>query len=816
MTYIKAIYIEDTGGTRRVETADFPLAVRGSTSGAVHIEPSSTRDRPSQPVAFIGLAEGELFVQPADTTLPVLCNGTPLKTSQWLRDGDVLRIERVQITVDIDGEEARLRAEEWKAPQKTDPPVIALKTFPSPESAGKAVAPIAFQPVRIGAQRRARRSVRPREIFLWTTIAVLIAAAWFVFTARSVRIETEPTEARVELEGSFLIVELAGRFLLRPGAYTVIIEQEGYQRLEAPIRVTDARDQRLRFTLEKRPGVLRITTVPEEGTVVFIDGEEIGATPLAALELAPGAYQIRVRAERYKDFVTDIEIGGAGTVQTLTAELAPRWAAVTFTSEPGGATVRVDGKTVGESPVAADLLEGSHVYELLLADYKPFQSQLAVVAGEPQSPPTAQLDLADGKLALETSPPGARVTVDGVYRGETPLELYLEPGDVHDIEVSRVEFEPQSHRVQLRPGHEQDLSVELVPILGEVEIVVDPPDALLYVNGEARGRANQVHRLVVVPRDIEVRKDGYETFRTNIMPRQGFPQSIEVTLRTLEEARIKDMPAAIETAQGAELGLVQPLRFTMGASRREPGRRANETIREVELTRRYYLAIEEVTNRQFREFDPSHRSGFAGRHNLEIDHHPVVRVTWEAAAHYCNWLSETQSLPAAYVERDGKLVPRFPPSLGYRLPTEAEWTRAARYPEGDGGRKYPWGDALPVEPNSGNYGDDSAQGLVSTTLPGYGDSYATTAPTSSFLPNPLGILNLGGNVAEWMHDFYSIYPLGGSEPDRDPLGPETGELHVIRGSSWMDGNVTELRLSYRDYGTDARPDLGFRIARYAE
>ena len=76
--YIKAIYIEDTGGTRRVETADFPLAVRGSTSGAVHIEPSSTRDQPSQPPAFIGLAEGELFVQPADTTLPVLCNGTPL------------------------------------------------------------------------------------------------------------------------------------------------------------------------------------------------------------------------------------------------------------------------------------------------------------------------------------------------------------------------------------------------------------------------------------------------------------------------------------------------------------------------------------------------------------------------------------------------------------------------------------------------------------------------------------------------------------------------------------------------------------------
>jgi formylglycine-generating enzyme required for sulfatase activity len=106
--------------------------------------------------------------------------------------------------------------------------------------------------------------------------------------------------------------------------------------------------------------------------------------------------------------------------------------------------------------------------------------------------------------------------------------------------------------------------------------------------------------------------------------------------------------------------------------------------------------------------------------------------------------------------------------------------------------------------------------MLPTTLPDYNDSYPATAPTSSFLPNPLGILNLGGNVSEWIHDFYSIYPPGGSAPERDPLGPETGELHVILGSSWMDGNVTDLRLSYRDYGTDARPDVGFRIAKYAE
>jgi formylglycine-generating enzyme required for sulfatase activity len=201
--------------------------------------------------------------------------------------------------------------------------------------------------------------------------------------------------------------------------------------------------------------------------------------------------------------------------------------------------------------------------------------------------------------------------------------------------------------------------------------------------------------------------------------------------------------------------------------------------------------------------------------NLEIDHHPVVRVTWADAARYCNWLNQKESLPPAYQSRGGKLVAVVPPTVGYRLPTEAEWVRVARYPAGEAGRKYPWGDSLPVAANSGNYADASARGLVPTTLPQYDDSYPATAPAEGFAPNPLGFFNLGGNVAEWMHDYYTIYP---SEAgiERDPLGPREGELYAIRGSSWMDGSVTELRLSYRDYGNKPRPDLGFRIARYAE
>jgi formylglycine-generating enzyme required for sulfatase activity len=165
---------------------------------------------------------------------------------------------------------------------------------------------------------------------------------------------------------------------------------------------------------------------------------------------------------------------------------------------------------------------------------------------------------------------------------------------------------------------------------------------------------------------------------------------------------------------------------------------------------------------------------------------------------------------------DGTLVGVRPIGTGYRLPLEAEWIWAARYQGGKGNLKYSWGGALPVPPGSGNYADRSAAGLLSRYLPGYEDSFPITAPVDSFQPNPLGLYNLGGNAAEWMHDVYTIYASGGSALQRDPSGGEEGELHVIRGASWMDSTVSELRLSYRDYGAKARPDLGFRVARTAE
>ncbi len=351
---------------------------------------------------------------------------------------------------------------------------------------------------------------------------------------------------------------------------------------------------------------------------------------------------------------------------------------------------------------------------------------------------------------------------------------------------------------------------------GDIEISSEPADAELIVDGEVVGTANQTLRLTATPHEIEVRKEGFESHRQSLTPRPGFPQVVQVTLRTAEQVRQAARLPVIQGPQGQELRLIEPGKFRVGASRREPGRRSNETLRDVELTRAFYLATEEVSNREFHEFREEHKSGHVGQKTLDLDEYPVVEVTWNEAARYCNWLSAKEGLPPAYELKGGQMVGTNPLAGGYRLPTEAEWVWAARFAGSGGGRKYPWGNSLPVAPGSGNYADSSAGGLVEGTIGGYNDGFAATAPVDSFEPNSVGIFNMGGNVAEWVHDFYQIYPSSSSTLLVDPIGPEEGEYHVIRGSSWMDSTITELRLSFRDYGNGSRPDVGFRIARFVD
>ena len=158
--------------------------------------------------------------------------------------------------------------------------------------------------------------------------------------------------------------------------------------------------------------------------------------------------------------------------------------------------------------------------------------------------------------------------------------------------------------------------------------------------------------------------------------------------------------------------------------------------------------------------------------------HPVVLVRYDDAVAYCQWLTKA-------IERE------------VRLPTEAEWEKAAR--GGVEGRRYPWGND--INPTFAHYLNDPTV-----------KHQRGTRSAGTYQPNGYGIHDMAGNVWEWVSDWYSPDYYGSGDL-RDPHGPVSGTMRIVRGGSWVCDDGSMLRCAYRH---NVPPDtyaysLGFRI-----
>lgn len=263
-----------------------------------------------------------------------------------------------------------------------------------------------------------------------------------------------------------------------------------------------------------------------------------------------------------------------------------------------------------------------------------------------------------------------------------------------------------------------------------------------------------------------------------------------------------------------EMALIPAGEYRMGTAEGSDGL-ADEHPERLVFLHAFFLDRFEVTNQDYADFVQSTGHRPPANNNPAstiwddvmyphaIAKHPVVNVSWDDAVAYCRW-------------------------SGKRLPTEAEWEKAAR---GTDGRRYPWGnDWSWRKANSASYWagqtiefqsgadweafwvkGDGARLVKEKGIKGE----VLTLPVGSFPDgtSPYGIQDLAGNAAEWVQDWYdpNYYR---SAPLSDPSGPERGAIKSMRGGSWLKPAVS-LRTSDRDWGLmDSRPSgTGFRCAK---
>ncbi len=233
----------------------------------------------------------------------------------------------------------------------------------------------------------------------------------------------------------------------------------------------------------------------------------------------------------------------------------------------------------------------------------------------------------------------------------------------------------------------------------------------------------------------------------------------------------------------------------------------------VRITRPFYMGATVVTVGQFRQFvkDTNYKTdaekGDGGmifskkeerwvpQKNMKwdavpwslADDQPVVFVSWNDAQAFCRWLSRKEKQT-------------------YRLPTEAEWEMGCR--GGSVWTRFPWGDRLPGDRDT-NFGDGNPK--LPESLTTVSDGYENVSPVRAFPPNGYGLYDMGGNVMQWVEDWYdrNYYE---TSPLEDPKGPGTGTGRINKGGNWY-ASPADCRCAFRGFSGPSMSfwNLGFRV-----
>lgn len=425
-------------------------------------------------------------------------------------------------------------------------------------------------------------------------------------------------------------------------------------------------------------------------------------------------------------------------------------------SEPEGATVKIvggkikipGGKSYGTTPTTIRGLPAGKYHVILNQDGYRQKSEPVDLREADEVRIVVQMLRRAGRLTFKSEPSGAQVYLDGEHVGETPFEVEEIPIGPHSYEMRLNDYEYFEGKVEIEEDRHPTVTEFLVPMKGKIQVSSLPTNAAIYIDDALKEKTTTA-RFPVKPGTytIRVQKQGHimDEKVVEVAPNE------EVSVNfVLEEGEVPEGMTFIPAGS-----------FIMGQS----GHAADEAPeRQVHLDA-YCIDKHEVTNQEFKQIFPEHTFG-----PRRADF-PVQGVSWNDAVKYAE-------------------------AVGKRLPTEAEWEKAARGPNG---REWPWGNTFDSALCNSAEGENP---LGRTTKVGYHQE------GKSFY----GLMDMAGNVYEWISDRYQPYP-----GNHDIKEEYTVKDKVLRGGSYRSDeyHVRALRRHYDDWDS-RRVDYGFRCAKDVE
>jgi len=556
--------------------------------------------------------------------------------------------------------------------------------------------------------------------------------------------------------------------------------------------------------LKPLPGKIISATAKEApNTNWFLDGELKSISKELSIEVEAGEHELVVDNPFYEQKTRKLHLNRGETKQ-VKLDLTPVLGRLAVNSKPVGANIYIDGEDAGQTPATHDLSGGAYKIELHLPGFEPLIDNVQITNRKPNVSRDYNLEIEKGFVRINADPLGGVLLLNGRKVSANKV-LAFTAFKKNSLRYEKKGYYSKSVEFVVEPKEEKELVIRLKPQSGLVR-VISSPNANAWVNGISVGMTPLEIKLPALKQEIKVSLTGYKSKHTTVVPSSSEVKTVALTLQSEKEFAVSHSKLRFLHKAGIKLKLFNPSSLTMGSPRYEKGQMANEFQRKITLNRAFYVSLHEVTNAQYSK----------SKKGAVSNNSPLVNISWNEAAIFCNWLSETAGVKKPFYRfKAGRYVGFDPSSTGYRLLSEAEWEWLARKSGKSEQTVFTWGNRPVIPSGLANLSGGITGSGISQEAASYDDGFLTVAPVGSFKANRDGLFDLDGNVREWVHDFYSLVPPSNENSiEFNPLGDKLGYSHVVKGAGWRSGNLTNMRASYRDSASKGRDDVGFRVARY--
>jgi hypothetical protein len=353
-------------------------------------------------------------------------------------------------------------------------------------------------------------------------------------TPGSISVRSTPSGATIVLDGMTKGTTPSTLNGISVGSHTLVLKKSGYNDYSTSVTVSSGKTASVSATLTVSTGSISANSTPSGATIV-LDGTTKGTTPANLVGISVGKHTLVLKKNGYNDYSTSVTVSSGKTANVSTA-LVVSTGSINVRSSPSGATIVLDGATMGTTPTTLHGISvGSHTLVLKKSGYNDYPTGV-IVSSEKTSSVSATLIVSTGLISVNSTPPGATIVLDGTIKGITPANLTDISVGSHKIVLKKSGYDDYPVTVTVSSGKTTRISATLIVSTGSINVRSSPSGATIVLDGTTRGTTPTILTGISVgSHTLVLKKSGYNDYTTDVLVNKEQTVPVSAILQRVSE-----------------------------------------------------------------------------------------------------------------------------------------------------------------------------------------------------------------------------------------------------------------------------------------